>query len=316
MTDPVFDHKAAGFGHLRLLGELPAGENNRSYLYEDAQGQKQVGRKKNPFSDTPPLLHERHMLLFLETYGIPFAPRSLAYDEKHEFHLISYIPGEDISPRHFDDLMAERFATQLAQIHEISFDQYADWCSRHNIAAVAPEPVDETLRKYFIAPAQHIRDHCPDDMLASWVADQIPVFTALGEKLRKCAPVLVHGDLGGNMKWDGQSLRFIDWERSRFLQSDELGYIFVHGECPLPVREHVLKTYVLCRNISGSALDALVERVGAEIALMEIDKIIWRANRYTELSMKGLPAADKYCRAAREEISKNPYPIFKKAQPF
>jgi len=305
MLQTAFNLQSSGIEGLKILSELPAGENNFSYLCRDDSGAQYVLRKKKPGSATPSLKTESDTLRFLEYAGIAFAPRSIHYDPVQNIHIISYVDGVDIQPHNLDKDAATTLAQHLAELHSIPFSLYADWCEKNDVPIRIPETREKTMATYFTGPAAFIEKECPDRALAGWIKQQFTqndfITSASQENMFETglpASRFVHGDLGGNMKQDDGDLFFIDWECARFLEFNELAYIFVHGSCSDSVQRHVLDVYADCFGMNKHQQKALAEQTTFEMALLRVDKVLWRTNKYTELAAAGAPEAEKYRKQA------------------
>jgi aminoglycoside phosphotransferase (APT) family kinase protein len=289
--EPAFDFTRSHLPRLKRLRSLRHGENNNSFLYEDSSGNKYVVRAKKPHSTTGPLNGERDILRFVFDAGFKFAPKSIYFDEAAGFHVIEYVDGEDIRPFEFDTFQAGLFARQLGQLHEIKFCFYAGWCESNGHATRPPETLEQNLSLYFTGPAAFVAKHCPDTELAGWVAQTVDKYVLHARERPTHPELFVHGDLGGNMRWDGKNLHFIDWERARFLHLNELGYIFVHGQCPPKLRSVIQSAYAEYRGLDAKAL---ADQVAFETELLEVDKVLWPINKFTELTVAGNLESARY----------------------
>ncbi len=289
---------------LMIERELTSGENNIVYLCKDAAEGRYVLRKKKPGSKSPPLLNERHTLLFLEHAGIHFAPKSLGHDPRQELHLISFLGERDISPASFNEREAQIFARQLAQVHSITNAQYLQWCDTNGVMPKPPETREQTLELYFTSAAANVRQNCPDPGLTEWVNARFNTDDCMDRAIRdnQRRAIFVHGDLGGNMRTDGKNIFFIDWERARFLEFSELGYVFIHGQCSPKVQKMIFDAYADSLNLDPPSRSALRTQVELEMNLLKVDKVLWRANKFTELFMQQNPEAEKYRHMAYEAI--------------
>ena len=281
---------------------MSLGENNCNYLVSDNDGGKYVLRSKRDVSTEGSLLNEHIVLSFLEQALSGFAPQSLLYDDDAGVHAISFVPGEEIGPYCFSPETAKAFARKLAKLHSVELDDYQKFREENGFGPAGIETLGKTFDTFFIQSFSYISEHCPDKELVDWIGPQVEAARNRVEAHTQWPPVFSHGDIGGNMMWDGKDLVFIDWERTRFMKSHELGYCFVHGRCAPDMQETVLRQYCAAAGYQGAWETGLRDEIDLQMRILRLDAVIWPAKRFSELRQAGRDDAQDYAERARANI--------------
>lgn len=108
-------------------------------------------------------------------------------------------------------------------------------------------------------------------------------------------PLLVHGDLGDNIRRDDGNLYVIDWELSRFAHGPELGYIIIHGHLDRDQARCLLSSYA--REMKRD-LKSLEREIARDMKIIKVNDVIWAARRYAQMLERGMEDADKYRKMA------------------
>lgn len=281
---------------------LAQGENNRSYRLDYHGGESYVLRCKRDVSTEGSLENEHLVLSFLSEAAPGLAPESVLYDGQAGVHVMSCVPGREIGPANFTVETTVMFAQKLAALHAVTLADYQSWRESQGMELAAVETLDETFDIYFRQSFDYIDAHCPDRELAEWIGPQVDAMQMRIKDHDQWPATLSHGDIGGNMLWDGNDLTFIDWERARFMHSHELGYCFVHGKCPENTQKAVLDAYCDAAAYDGDQREKLRAEVDLQMQFLRLDAVIWSAKRYSELSQAGDETADDYLQRARENM--------------
>ncbi len=294
----LLDHALLGNPTLSLLGK---GEANINYLAEEGEHKLVIRIAR---SDVPAYFRfeaERHYMLFIEALNIEFAPRSIHYDPKHNIHIVSYVDGQDASVVDLNEIQTEVFVEQLKQLHNISYDEYTNWCNKVGQAPRGLLTLENRNKMYLQGKLQDIHNHLKINPFANnvieWAEPKVKILqdSVNGIELRT---VFLHDDLrwnenGGNLKLKGDQVIFIDWELSGFFDHlvPEIGDVL--GSIPNfnnSVMKKLYKVYV-----DGEPnRDQLDRSIKYGVLWGRLGNTLWAAERYLSLDKANHPDAMRY----------------------
>lgn len=285
---------------VRLLGR---GEANINYIAEDTENQYVIRTMRNDVPGHSRFEAEHHYMLFIESLGIRFAPRSIHFDPGHDVHIVSYVEGKDVSVADLDDSLMRLFVEQIKALNQITYHQYLDWC--HNSGQPPREPVTlETRTKINITDRlQTIQNSAEGNDFAKnvleWADPKVEILYKAGRE----APLkmtFLHNDLrwnegGGNLKICDNKLVFIDWELAGFFEAaaPEIGDVLGSIPSSIPDQSMVSKLYQMYMANEKDA-DQLNKSIRYGILWGKLGNPLWAAERYFVLSKNNHPDAERY----------------------
>jgi len=284
---------------VRLLGR---GEANSNYLAEDGNRRYVVRIARDDVPHDARFETERHFILFIESLGIKFAPRSICYDSAHELHIVSYIEGADVSVIDLDETQMSIFVDQLKQLNRITYDQYVAWWAKSGQAVQKPQSL-AMRNKTNIDKRLHVIRSLADGTsfvkkVLDWAEPKIDMlYTAQREAPLKTT--FLHDDLrwnegGGNIRVTDDGIAFIDWELSGFFENaaPEIGDVL--GSIPSTVDKIISKNLYLTYTAGEPNVEELNRSIRYGVLWGRLGNPLWAAERYCILQDENHPNAKRY----------------------
>lgn len=285
---------------ISLLGQ---GEGHKNFLAQQNGVELVVRTVRHDIPEARNFQNERLQLQFLEQEGIGFAPRSVIYDPEKEIHAITFIPGTDYSVA---DLPVEKLpllVTDLIALEGLSYDKFDVLCGNLGIPTPQPETTQELLQSCGYDWLDIVKGHSLEEgarEIIDWVA---PKIDQIEQESRKRPESLKykHGDLrwhngGGNLRLNGESLSFLDWESARFTRDNllELGDIIASIPDPQQNKERI--NILIAEYAQQKNVDVLSLKTDLLYAtrFSKLTDTLWSAQRYLQLKDTEDPNWRKY----------------------
>ena len=285
---------------ISLLGQ---GEGHKNFLAQQNGVELVVRTVRHDIPEARNFQNERLQLQFLEQEGIQFAPRSVLYDPEKEIHAITFVPGIDHSVA---DLPVDKLPLLIADLitlEGLSYDRFKELCNKLGIPTPQPETTQGLLKSCGYDWLDIVKGHALEEgaqEIIDWVT---PKIEQIGQESKERPERLTykHGDLrwhngGGNLRLNGESLSFLDWESARFTNDNllELGDIIASIPDPQQNKERIdilITEYARQKNIDISSLK---KDLFYTIRFSKLTDTLWSAQRYLQLKDTEDPNWRKY----------------------
>lgn len=260
------------------LRERRAGESNHNFILE-AEGERYVLRVSRKASRRSRLREEAEALEFLEEQGVENVPRPEWFGETEIGAVLieTFVGEEDIERGDFDDEQLRKSAQLLAEIHEISTEEFNDFFgTQKEEKASLREIYGREYRKWSERPYNEYMDEAdkPDERLKEAYRRQEKLFKTVPDVEVPQRPV--HGDLGFNVRKKGENIYFVDWEYFTVgFPGHDVVYFFEHEGLDDEQRETFLEEYRTHRELD----EAFEENRERYRKFLAFNDLIWAAKR-------------------------------------
>jgi len=289
---------------VNLLGR---GEANLNYLAVDRDRKYVVRIARDDVPKQSRFETEHHFMLFIESLGITFAPRSIHYGSTQELHVVDYVEGEDVSIIDLNETQTKIFVDQLKLLNSITYEQYLAWCSKSEHTPVKPQTLVSRNKINIGDRLLTVRNLAHADSFARkvlvWAESKVDILDAVQRKAT-LRTTFLHDDLrwnegGGNIKVAGDGLTFIDWELSGFFEdaAPEIGDVL--GSIPSTVDNAITRRLYRSYIEGEDNIDELNSAIRYGLLWSKLGNPLWAAERYCILKDDNHPEIERYKNLAK-----------------
>jgi predicted Ser/Thr protein kinase len=282
---------------------LNKGHNNECFLIRINDMKYVLKRVRTDTITESNLKNEYIVLKFLKTQDITFVPQPVLYDDNERIIIVTYVGKMDSSLKDLKDEQVERLIFNLKEISLIDHKEFDEFCKNSGYKINKPETPLASLKKYGVERFEYVRKNCPDHNIIEWIVPKLEknIESIKNSKFNNSNIILVHGDLGSNIRIDENDVWIIDWELARLSFENTPAYSFIHGGLSEEQKEFYLKAYAKQFNLSKKELKI---KILFDEEIIMVNDVIWAAMRYSTSIKLGKPDWKKYYDLTRERIKK------------
>ena len=285
--------KSRGFKDLEIKERLE-GEHNYNYIFTSDRGKFVLRESKEHLDEENRLRSERNVLEFLEKQEIDFTPKSVSYDRERDIHVMTFVGSEDTSLGELDQRDLEKWASDLAKMHSLSYEGFKYFCEERNYTYEEPETVDDKVEQIRQKLAE-VRN--TDTELVEWAEQKLEELDCQSELVQ---PRLTHHDIHNSTRKDQGNLSVIDWEFAGFsyYPVEDLADALIDEN----LREEQIKIIVdQYKRLSNIELTDSVLKESKKLKLLF--QLSWSLVEISKLKQRS-ESTEKYSKYARERKEK------------
>lgn len=257
------------------------GYNRSIYLLTAKNGKKYVAKKGNESKDigSSNLIDVRAQS-FLKKIGCNFVPEIIYWDNENDFYIESSVGDEDVELHELDNKELDTFVKQLAFVHSLSAEQYQKFSIKHGFDEPNIVSPLDNLNVHGFARFEIVKKLCPDNYVIDWLDIHLNNNLAY---VQKNSPIdeaahLIWGDISsGNLRKQGSTLYFIDWEFSRLGFGTELSYIKIRSHLSPEKFDYLVSLYAFH---SGKTKKELLSGINSTERITRVNNIVWTAMKW------------------------------------
>lgn len=261
------------------LKEIRSGESNYNCIIERGE-RKYVLRISRKVSRENRLETEKNALKFLENKDISNVPKIVQLLENTKYSpalLETFVGKHDLDAEDFSKERLESLAETLAKIHSIPLTNYNSFFDKDeneetSLKEVYRKDFEEWSKEPFEEYLELVDE--PDERLVKHFERQKELVESVPDI--EVERSFIHGDLGFNVRSEGDKVFIVDWEYARVgYPEHDILYFFEHEGLNQGQRDHFIKSYRKHRDL-GEDFEKTREIYAKFLAFNDA---IWAANR-------------------------------------